>query len=93
MEEDKDLAARLKDSAGKGFGCSLNQIHRATLVFDSNRGISQLWGEQKMSAGRDWFAGFMERNGNIALRKPEGLSRARAQGKIKKVFEDHFQYG
>jgi hypothetical protein len=55
--------------------------------------ISQLWDKQKMSADRDWFAGFMKGNDDIALRKPEGLSRARVQGKIKKVFEGHFQYG
>jgi hypothetical protein len=43
-----------------------------------------------MSADKDWFAGFMKRNYDIALRKPEGLSKARAQGMNKKTVEDYF---
>jgi hypothetical protein len=43
-----------------------------------------------MSAGKDWLAGFMKRNDDIALRKPEGLPKARAQGMNKKAVEDYF---
>jgi hypothetical protein len=43
-----------------------------------------------MSAGKDWFAGFMKSNDDIALRKPESLSKARAQGMNKKAVEDYF---
>jgi hypothetical protein len=44
-----------------------------------------------MSACKDWFAGFVKRNGNTELRKPEDLLRARAQGLKKEVAEDYFQ--
>jgi hypothetical protein len=33
-----------------------------------------------MSAGRDWFAGFMEGNSDISQRKGESLSTSRKQG-------------
>jgi hypothetical protein len=38
-----------------------------------------------MSAGKDWFPGFIKRKDDIALRKPEGLYKARAQGMSKKA--------
>jgi hypothetical protein len=47
-------------------------------MFANNRGISHPWDKEEMSAGKDWFAGFMKRNDDIALRKLEGLSKARA---------------
>jgi hypothetical protein len=59
-------------------------------MFANNRGISHPWDEVEMSAGKDWFAGFMKRNDDIALRKPEGLSKARARGMNKKAVEGYF---
>jgi hypothetical protein len=40
MEEENHLAARLKDLARRGFGCTSNQIRRAAVMFANNRGIS-----------------------------------------------------
>jgi hypothetical protein len=37
-----------------------------------------------------WFAGFLKRNDDVALRKPEGLSKARAQGMNMKAIEGYF---
>jgi hypothetical protein len=42
-----------------------------------------------MFAGKDWSAGRMKRNDGVALRKPEVLSRTRAQGMKKKAIEDY----
>jgi hypothetical protein len=58
-------------------------------MFANNRGISHPWSKEEMSAGKDWFAGFMKRNYDIALRKPQD-SKARAQGMNKKAVEDYF---
>jgi hypothetical protein len=90
VEEENHLAARLKDMARRGFGCTPNQIRRAAFMFANNRGISHPWDEEEISAVKDWFAGFMERNDDIALRKPEGLSKVRAQGMNKKAVEGYF---
>jgi hypothetical protein len=90
VEEENHLAARLKDLARRGFGCTPNQIRRAAFVFANNRGISRPWDKDEMSAGKDWFAGFIKINDDIALRKPEVSSKARAQGMNKKAVEDYF---
>jgi hypothetical protein len=90
VEEENRLAARLKDLARRGFGCTPKQIRRAGFMFANNRGISHPWDEAEMSAGKDWFAGFMKSNDDISFRKPEGLSKARVQGMNKKAVEDYF---
>jgi hypothetical protein len=43
-----------------------------------------------MCAGKDWFSAFLTRNGDIAVRKPEGLWRAIAQGLNYKALDDYF---
>jgi hypothetical protein len=90
VEEENHLAARLKYLARRDFGCTPDQIRGAAFVFANNRGISHPWDKEEMSANNDWFTGFMKRNDDIALRKPEGLSKARVQGMNKKAVEGYF---
>jgi hypothetical protein len=61
--EEKDLAARLKDLAGRRFGCTASQIRRAAFPFANNRSISHLWDEQNMCAGKACSAGLLKVNG------------------------------
>jgi len=51
----------VKDLAGRGVGCSPDQIHRSAFMYGNNRGISHPWGEQKKSVGEDWFAGSIKK--------------------------------
>jgi hypothetical protein len=44
------------------------------------KGINDVWDNDEMRVGKDWFSDFLKRNGDIALKKPERLSRARARG-------------
>ena len=90
VEEEKDLTARLKDLAGRRFGCTPEQICRAAFLFANMKGINHAWGKDTVCAGKDWFSAFLTRNGDIAVRKPEGLSRARAQGLNHKAVDDYF---
>lgn len=48
-------------------------------MFADVKGINHPWYKDKMCADKDWFSRFMK-NRDAALRKPEGLSRAIAQG-------------
>jgi hypothetical protein len=36
MEEEKHLFVRLKNLAGRGFGCTTNQIHRVAVTLGMN---------------------------------------------------------
>lgn len=87
--EEKDIAERLKDLANRGFGCTPLQVRKAAFVYAERRNISNPWGTSKQ-AGADWFAGFMKRNPDISLRKPEGLSKARASGLTKEAVEGFY---
>jgi hypothetical protein len=71
------LASRLKDFAGIVFRRTPKQIRRAAFLFVNMKGINHSWDKDKIP-GKGWFSGFLKRN-DIALRKPEGLSRERAQ--------------
>jgi hypothetical protein len=60
VEEDKDLTARLKDLAGRGFGCIPEQIRRAAFLFANMKGINHPWGKDTMCAGKDWISAFLK---------------------------------
>jgi hypothetical protein len=51
------------------------------------KGINHPWDKDKIFAGKDWFSGFLKRN-DIALRKPQDLSRERAQVTNQKAVAD-----
>jgi hypothetical protein len=84
----KASTARLKDLAGRVFGCIPEQIRRAAFLFANLKGINHCWGKDTMCAGKDWFSASLKTNGEMALRKPEGLSRARAQEMNNKTVEN-----
>ncbi|KAG5858467.1 hypothetical protein JTB14_028550 [Gonioctena quinquepunctata] len=46
--------------------------------------------DQKKSAGKEWYAGFMKRHPNVSLRLPEAISLARAVGFNKTVVYKFF---
>jgi hypothetical protein len=51
--EEQDLAAKLKDLAGRGFGCTPGHIRRAASLFANIKGINYPWYKDKMCAGKD----------------------------------------
>jgi len=68
------LSTSLKDLTGSCFGCTPDRA----FLFDNKKVTNYLWDNDKMCVGKDWFSGFLKINGDIALKVPEGLSRARA---------------
>ena len=83
---------RLKCLSGRGFGCTPEQITRATYEYAIKMNIDHPWDEQEKIAGKDWFTSFLKRNKDISLRKPQCLSKARAAGMSKEAVEDFFLY-
>jgi hypothetical protein len=92
VEEERGLAFGLKELAGRCFRCIKNQIRGAEFEFANNRNMSHLYGRNKIPVDKGWYASFMKINDSIALRKPENLCRARAQGTNGKAVEIKFQY-
>jgi len=78
VEEEHVLAARLKDFAERVFRCTPKQIRIAAFLCPNMNDISHPWDKDKIFAGKERFSDFLKRN-DVALRKPEGLARERAQ--------------
>jgi hypothetical protein len=83
------LAASLKNLTGRVIGCSPEQIRRAAFLFAHMKVIIKPLDRNKMCANKDWISGLLKRNGNFALKKPEGLLRGRAQG-LNNMAVDYF---
>lgn len=71
--------------AERGFPLERCDIRRIAFQYAKINGIPGF------SAGHYWFEGFMKRNPNLSLRKPESLSAARASGMNLTVVEQWFQ--
>lgn len=89
-EDEKDLAERLTSLSRRGFGLTPSQVRSAAFVYAEKNGIPHPWSQETQQAGKDWFSGFMKRNSDLSLRKPEGLSLARAAGMNKKAVQEFY---
>ena len=79
-EQEKALVSRLLALESRGLGLTPLQIRRTAFDFAEMNQIKHPWNLENKVAGIDWFRAFMRRHENLSIRKPEGLSRARAQG-------------
>ena len=55
------------------------QIRRGAFLFANLKGINHSRGKDTTCARKDWFSASLKTNGDMALRMPEGLSRAKTQ--------------
>lgn len=81
-EQENNLCDYLKKCSGLNYGLSYKQVRVLSLDFAKlvgSKKIPSQWLEQGM-AGIDWLLGFMKRNKDLSLRKPENTSLARASG-------------
>lgn len=84
-QAESELASLVKMLAERGFPLERSDIRRIAFQYGKINGIPGF------SAGHYWFEGFMKRNPNLSLRKPESLSAARASGMNLTVVEQWFQ--
>lgn len=85
---EKVLADRLLHLANRGFGITPKAVRKYAFEFAERQKIKHKFNKKVGMAGQDWFHRFMERNKELTIRKPEGLSRARIDGmKREKVAE------
>jgi len=79
-DQEKKLADRVKYLESRGFGVTQKEVRVAAYLYASKceLDIPKSWTDNKV-AGKEWCQTFCKRN-NLSLRKPEGLSKARASG-------------
>ena len=74
----------------RAFGVTKKELCGAAYSYAITSGIElpESW-STKNAAGKDWYLSFCKRN-NLSLRKPEGLSKARAAGFNKEAVNFYF---
>lgn len=92
LSEDMEnaLVNRLVYFENRGLGLTPMQVKRAAFDLAVACDVRHAWNVDVKLAGDDWFKAFMKRHPNISLRKPEGLSRARAAGMNEQEVRKYF---
>lgn len=89
-QDEKMLADRLLNLAKRGFGLTPQALRKYAYVFAERKQIKHTFNKNARMAGEDWFHRFLQRNEQLSIRKPEGLSRARINGMTKEKVADFF---
>jgi len=90
IEEEILLVKHLQDMESLGFGLTIRAVCELAFELAEQNSIPHRFNKDKRAAGFDWYQGFMNRHPVLSLRKPEGLSAARAAMLNPKVIGDHF---
>ncbi|CAM1298233.1 Uncharacterised protein r2_g781 [Pycnogonum litorale] len=77
---EKIFAARLKYMQNRLFGLTTIDCRKLAYSFAEEMKINHRFSKSQKMAGRDWLQGFMKRNTDLSLRKPQGTNIARAAG-------------
>jgi len=75
------------------FGLTTYDVRKLAYELATKNSIKHYFSDKTKIAGKDWLAGFLNRNSQISIRKPEAISAARAMGLNKVVvdmFYEHF---
>lgn len=72
------------------FGLTIKDTQRLAFEFAERNGIQHPFNKNTGLAGDDWIHGFFKRNKELALRKPENTSAARASGFNKSAVDKFF---
>lgn len=91
---EKQLVQHLKFLESRLFGLTRSSVQELAYQLAEKNGFSHRFNRQKQKAGQDWMDGFLRRNKDISLRKPEATSAARAQAFNRPQVQNFFQlYG
>lgn len=77
VKDEEELAQMISILVKRGFPLRMDDVQGLAYQFAEKKGIKG-FRELKKKAGYKWFLGFLRRNPNLSIRKPEGLSSARA---------------
>lgn len=85
------LVEHLHNLEKMGFGMTPREVREVAFDFCKENGIQNMFDSEKKLAGEDWFSGFRKRHPNITLRKPTGLSLARANSMNRAAVKCYFK--
>ena len=90
MDDENQLVRHIKDLESQGFGIGVQSVCKLAYEMAEHAGMKHRFNHDRKSAGYDWYQGFMRRHPDLSLRKPEGLSAARASMLNPTTITDHF---
>ncbi|KAJ8409187.1 hypothetical protein AAFF_G00242080 [Aldrovandia affinis] len=79
VEDEAELAEVIKTLAKRDFPLRMSDVQKLAFQFAQKKGLKG-FSQTMKKAGYGWFQGFMKRQPNLGIRKPEALSAARAAG-------------
>ena len=90
-DQENLLVGHILEMANCGFGLTIDDVCRTAYSMAVNLKIKHPFNTSRAKAGYDWYAGFMGRQPQLAIRKPEGLSAARGMMLNKNVVTSYFK--
>lgn len=75
-----ELVAYLEEMDKRFYGLTFKEVQSLAYEYAECNNIQHPFNKNIKLAGRDWVYGFLARHPNLSLRKPEGISVARAIG-------------
>lgn len=76
-KQEKELASHLLRLANLFYGVTLIELRRIAYEFAEKNKLKNSFNQETKLAGKDWAQGFLRRNPNLSLRKPEPTSVSR----------------
>lgn len=79
-EQETELKNLILEMEKRMFGITITNLRSYVFQFCEENKIHHPFNKNKKTAGRDWTDGFLQRNPELSLRKPEATSMQRAIG-------------
>ncbi|XP_030749425.1 uncharacterized protein LOC115877412 [Sitophilus oryzae] len=90
-EQGTSLSKYIQNMASHGFALSAHDIRKLAFSFAVQKNIPHTFNNEAKKAEQDWFLSFMTRHPELAVRKAQGLSIARAKGMTQEECVKYFE--
>ena len=90
LEQERDMVNYILHMEERLFGLTSYDVRRLAYQLAEKLKLCHNFNHEKCMAGKDWFQAFIKRHPNLALRKAEGTSAARAMGFNKEAVSKFF---
>ena len=79
-EVECELMMHVVEMQNRSYGLGLTELRRIAFELAEKNGIAHPFSSRTKMAGEDWAAGFLKRNPELSLRRPEPTSLSRLSG-------------